>query len=200
MRSWGTPVVFAGLLVLCVVVSAIELPTGPNVPTNAAITLTGASLEGVSEAAEAATPSRVLPTPAIMSTRVSVKLSSKQSVPQDVPAGGWGWSCRGHAELGPPLSWSALWVCDALHKLFVWHAAKPGRLCPALSFPTSFPAYRSCLPHMRPAGTPFAGEYIVLFKENVADVEAVTERCDNSRRLMANGNASDIAAATHAAA
>lgn len=98
MRSWGTPTVFAGLLVLCVVVSAIELPTGPNVPTNAAITLTGASLEGVAEATDAATPSRVLPTPAIMSTRVSVRLSSKQAVPQDVPAG-----VVGHAEA--LLSW-----------------------------------------------------------------------------------------------
>lgn len=88
MRRWGTPTVLAGLLVLSVIASAIELPTGPNVPTNAAITLTGASLEGVPGTAEAAAPSRVLPSPAIMSTRISVKLSSKQAIPQDVPAGG----------------------------------------------------------------------------------------------------------------
>jgi hypothetical protein len=31
-------------------------------------------------------------------------------------------------------------------------------------------------PHAARAGTPFAGEYIVLFKENVADFEAVTDR------------------------
>lgn len=98
MRSWGTHTVLAGLLVLSVVSSAIELPTGPNVPTNSAITLTGATLEGVSEPAEAAAPSRVLPTPALMSTRVPVKISSKQPVPQDIPAGKrhlllWDWSC-----------------------------------------------------------------------------------------------------------
>jgi hypothetical protein len=87
MRSWGTPIVFAGLLVLSVVTSAVELPTGPNVPSNAAITLTGASLEGMAGTTEAASPSRVLPTPAIMSTRARVKISSHKAVPQDVPAG-----------------------------------------------------------------------------------------------------------------
>lgn len=88
MRSWATPIVFAGLLVLSVVASAVELPTGPNTPANDRITLTGAGLEGVgAETADASTPSRVLPTPAIMSTRINVRISSKQPVPADVPAG-----------------------------------------------------------------------------------------------------------------
>jgi hypothetical protein len=139
MRSWGTPIVFAGLLVLFVAVSAIELPTGPNVPTNAAITLTGASLTGVSDEAEAATPSRVLPTPAIMSTRVSVRLSSKQAVPQDVPAGGLGLVMQKQKSVlrRTLFSRTAFLLCKAfLHKC-VWHAAVPCRLHSALSFPTS---------------------------------------------------------------
>lgn len=44
------------------------------------------------------------------------------------------------------------------------------------------------------AGTPFSGEYIVLFRENVADVEAVTSRCAKQQLLLANGTSSDTAA------
>lgn len=87
MRSWGTPTVFAGLLVLSVVVSAVELPTGPNTPTNGLITISGASLQSAGETVEQATPSRVLPTPAIVSTRINVRISSNQAVAADVPAG-----------------------------------------------------------------------------------------------------------------
>lgn len=82
---------FAGLLVLSVLANAIELPTGPNTPTNSLITLTGASLQGFTQVADASVPSRVLPTPAIMSTRINVRVNSKQHIPADIPAGEASW-------------------------------------------------------------------------------------------------------------
>lgn len=87
MRSWATSLVFTGFLALSLGAAAVQLPRGQNTPTNEQITLTGAGLEGVGAIADATAPARVLPSPAILSTRVNVKITSKQPVPADVPAG-----------------------------------------------------------------------------------------------------------------